>query len=287
MRRRLRTKSAPDESDDGGCEEWQSQFPWLQQVVENDRSLTSLEVKPGDRVPDGAVTALAKALRKNTNLKKLDIHEDGITDVSGVAMAEAMQVNHTLETVSLDTDRITNKTGFAFAEALRTNRTITSMTLFSRHPETYFFGAAHRRGMMDFVGRMVPTSEEEDEDSDGEEATQSCRKRTRPEPSIQWMTDQTLKAFEKVLPVNSTLQRLDIGVSHAQKATLNALARALRTNTVIETLFVNGREINKDGEVPRRRFNPDVVHRAAMNRLRGVPLTRAQQAAMDTIHGGA
>jgi len=283
----LKTKSAPDGSDAGGGKEWHLQFPWLQQVVDNDRSLTSLELKPGDRIPDGAVTALATALRKNTNLKKLDIHGDGITDVSGMAMAEAILVNNTLEKVSIDTDRITNETGFAFAEALRTNDTITSMTLFSRHPETHIFGAAHRREMFEFVRSMCPTSEEEDEDSDGDDATQRCRKRKRPEPSIQWMTDQTLKAFEKVLPVNRTLQRLDLGVSHAQKTTLNALARALRTNTAMEKLFVNGREISQDGEVPRRRISPDVVQRAAMNRLRGVPLTRAQQAAMDAIHCGA
>lgn len=283
----MRTKSAPNGSDSGGSEEWHPQFPWLQQVAENDRSLTSLELKPGDRIPDGMITALAKALRKNTNLKKLDIHGDGITDASGMALAEAMQVNHTLEKVSLDTDRITNKTGFAFAEALRTNDTIASMTLFSRHPETHFFGVAHRREMTAFVRSMVSTSEEEDDDSDGVEATQSCRKRKRPEPSRQWMTDKTIKAFENVLPVNSTLRRLDLGISHAQKTTLNSLARALRTNTSLEKVFVNGREVNKDGEVPRRRFNPDVVHRAAMNRIRGVPLTRAQQAAMDAIHGGA
>jgi hypothetical protein len=287
MRRRLSGKSAPNGSDRGGIEECHWQFPWLQQIAANDRSLTSLQLKPGDRIPDGVVTALAKALRKNTSLMELDAHGDGITDASGMALAEAMQVNHTLQKVSLDTDRITNKTGFAFAEALRTNNTLVSMTLISRHPETYFCGAAHRQEMNSFVHGMAPTSEEEYDDSDGVEAVQGCRKRKRPEPSRQWMTDKTLKAFEKVLPQNRTLRRLELGVSHAQKTTLNALARALRSNTSMEKVFVNGREINKDGEVPRRRINPEVVHRAAMNRIRGVPLTRAQQAAMDAIHCGA
>merc|ERR1712087_389244 len=117
----------------------------------------------------------------------------------------------------------TNKTGFAMAEALSANKTLTSMTLISRHPQTYFFGAAARKEMHAFMRSAMPSSEEDETEAASEDESPQQRKRRRTESGIRWMTDKTVKAFEDVLKVNNTLQRLELGVSQVQKKSLNAL----------------------------------------------------------------
>merc|ERR1719162_2309004 len=101
------------------------------------------------------------------------------------------------------------------------------------------------------------------------------------------MTDKTAKAFANTLTVNKSLQRLELGVGHLQKATLNALARSLAANTTMQHLFVNGREISSAGEVRRPRINVALLQRALEKKMKGEPLTAAQAATLDAHRLGA
>lgn len=222
-----------------GCEKevkWY-QHPWLQQVLDNDPSLTSLEVKHGDRVSDGAAKALMQALRANTSLKHLDITGDGITDETGVELAGAIRANGTIESLLFESDSITDVTGAAIAEALRDNVTLRSITIFSRHPVTYFFNS-RSSGMID---DMHMTDSEDDD---------SCRTGKRSRQRRQWMTDRTARALLETIRVNKTLQRLELGVSSIRKDTITAVAQALAVNTTIQNCFVNGRAITGAGPGP-------------------------------------
>lgn len=201
-------------------------WPWMQQVLDNDPLLTSLEINPADNISNDAATALAIALRDNTTLKRFFVMGDGITDETCVALAGAIRVNSTMERITLDSGSITDKTGIAFAEALRENTTLRSFALFSRHPKRFFFGSKSD----------IPIEDAHLNDLENDRSL--------------WMTDCTARAMVETIRVNSTLQHLDIAISRICEDTAAAVAQALKANVVMQRFSFNGRDITSEGLGP-------------------------------------
>ena len=73
---------------------------------------------PSSEIGDAGAKSIARALKTNTSLKKLDIGLCDITDDGILAIAEAIEVNRTLEWIDISSNRIQKETAMKLAVAI-------------------------------------------------------------------------------------------------------------------------------------------------------------------------
>ena len=92
--------------------------------LKKNQDVTNLCIGSCNIGDEGAI-ALAKALKDNETLLKLEIHCNLFGDEGAIAFAEMLKVNTTLKTLNLYGNKIGDKGAKALANALKVNKTLT------------------------------------------------------------------------------------------------------------------------------------------------------------------
>ncbi|MDF2965009.1 MAG: protein NLRC3-like [Rickettsiaceae bacterium] len=103
----------------------------IAQTLEDNHTLTSINLDDND-IEEQGVKALAKMLKKNTNLISLSLwNNEGISGEGLEALACSLKENKTLQSIKLGFNQIGDNGAKALAEMLRENCTLKSLDLIS------------------------------------------------------------------------------------------------------------------------------------------------------------
>lgn len=101
----------------------------LQRVKSNDSSLTEVNLNNIKNIPIPTLKDLAKAMEKNTHVKKFSMAATRSNDPVAVAFSDMLRENKTLRSLNLESNFITGAGVQALVEALRDNDTITEIKI--------------------------------------------------------------------------------------------------------------------------------------------------------------
>ncbi|XP_037604952.1 tropomodulin-2 [Sebastes umbrosus] len=96
----------------------------LQRIKSNDSSLTEVNLNNIKNIPIPMLKELAKALEKNTHVKKFSLAATRSNDPIAVAFSETLRENNTLRSLNLESNFITGTGVQALVDALRDNDTL-------------------------------------------------------------------------------------------------------------------------------------------------------------------
>ncbi|XP_013882115.1 tropomodulin-2 [Austrofundulus limnaeus] len=101
----------------------------LQRIKSNDASLTDVNLNNIKNIPIPTLKDLAKAMEKNTHVKKLSLAATRSNDPVAVAFSDMLRENKTLRSLNLESNFITGAGVQALVEALRDNDTLTEIKI--------------------------------------------------------------------------------------------------------------------------------------------------------------
>ncbi|KAK2853801.1 hypothetical protein Q5P01_006462 [Channa striata] len=101
----------------------------LQRIKNNDASLTEVNLNNIKNIPIPTLKDFAKAMEKNTHVKKFSLAATRSNDPIAVAFSEMLRVNKTLRSLNLETNFITGAGVQALVDALRDNDTLTEIKI--------------------------------------------------------------------------------------------------------------------------------------------------------------
>uniref|UniRef100_A0A3Q1IWQ8 Tropomodulin 2 n=1 Tax=Anabas testudineus TaxID=64144 RepID=A0A3Q1IWQ8_ANATE len=101
----------------------------LQRIKNNDSSLTEVNLNNIKNIPIPTLKDFAKAMEKNTHIKKFSFAATRSNDPIAVAFSEMLRVNKTLRSLNLESNFITGAGVQALVEALRDNDTLTEVKI--------------------------------------------------------------------------------------------------------------------------------------------------------------
>ncbi|XP_067441078.1 tropomodulin-2 isoform X2 [Thunnus thynnus] len=96
----------------------------LQRIKSNDSSLTEVNLNNIKNIPIPTLKDLAKAMEKNTHVKKFSLAATRSNDPIAVAFSEMLRENKTLRSLNLESNFITGAGVQALVDALRDNDTL-------------------------------------------------------------------------------------------------------------------------------------------------------------------
>ncbi|XP_028297321.1 tropomodulin-2 isoform X2 [Gouania willdenowi] len=101
----------------------------LQRIKSNDASLTEVNLNNIKNIPIPTLKDFAKAMEKNTHVKKFSLAATRSNDPIAVAFSEMLRVNKDLRSLNLETNFITGAGVQALVDALRDNDTLTEIKI--------------------------------------------------------------------------------------------------------------------------------------------------------------
>nr|XP_046248289.1 tropomodulin-2 [Scatophagus argus]XP_046248297.1 tropomodulin-2 [Scatophagus argus]XP_046248306.1 tropomodulin-2 [Scatophagus argus] len=101
----------------------------LQRIKSNDSSLTEVNLNNIKNIPIPTLKELAKAMEKNTHVKKFSMAATRSNDPVAVAFSDMLRVNKTLRGLNLESNFITGAGVQALVDALRDNDTLTEIKI--------------------------------------------------------------------------------------------------------------------------------------------------------------
>ncbi|KAM7424433.1 hypothetical protein PAMA_000670 [Pampus argenteus] len=101
----------------------------LQRIKNNDSSLTEVNLNNIKNIPIPTLKDLAKAMEKNTHIKKFSLAATRSNDPIAVAFSEMLRENKTLRSLNLESNFITGAGVQALVDALRDNDTLTEIKI--------------------------------------------------------------------------------------------------------------------------------------------------------------
>ncbi|XP_010894240.1 tropomodulin-2 [Esox lucius] len=101
----------------------------LQRIKSNDPTLTEVNLNNIKNIPIPTLKDFAKAMERNTHVKKFSLAATRSNDPIAVAMGEMLRVNKTLQSLNLESNFITSAGASALVEALRDNDTLTEIKI--------------------------------------------------------------------------------------------------------------------------------------------------------------
>uniref|UniRef100_A0A8D3BT22 Tropomodulin 2 n=1 Tax=Scophthalmus maximus TaxID=52904 RepID=A0A8D3BT22_SCOMX len=101
----------------------------LQRIKSNDSSLTEINLNNIKNIPIPTLKDLAKAMEKNTHVKKFSLAATRSNDPIAVAFSDMLRENKTLRSLNLETNFITGVGVQALVDALRDNDTLTEIKI--------------------------------------------------------------------------------------------------------------------------------------------------------------
>ncbi|XP_017295561.1 tropomodulin-2 isoform X2 [Kryptolebias marmoratus] len=101
----------------------------LQRIKSNDSSLTDVNLNNIKNIPIPTLKDFAKAMEKNTHVKKFSLAATRSNDPVAVAFRDMLRENKTLQSLNLESNFITGAGVQALVEALRDNDTLTEIKI--------------------------------------------------------------------------------------------------------------------------------------------------------------
>ncbi|XP_053090670.1 tropomodulin-2 isoform X1 [Pangasianodon hypophthalmus] len=101
----------------------------LQRIKNNDPTLTEVNLNNIKNVPIPTLRDFAKAMEKNTHVKKFSLAATRSNDPIAVAFADMLRENKTLRSLNLESNFITGSGVQALVEALRDNDTLSEIKI--------------------------------------------------------------------------------------------------------------------------------------------------------------
>lgn len=101
----------------------------LQRVKNNDSTLTEVNLNNIKNIPIPTLKDMAKAMEKNTHVKKFSLAATRSNDPIAVAFSEMLRENKTLRSLNLESNFITGAGVQALVDALRDNDTLTEIKI--------------------------------------------------------------------------------------------------------------------------------------------------------------
>lgn len=101
----------------------------LQRIKSNDGSLTEVNLNNIKNIPIPTLKDLAKAMEKNTTVKKFSLAATRSNDPIAVAFSDMLRENKTLRSLNLESNFITGAGVQALVDALRDNDTLTEIKI--------------------------------------------------------------------------------------------------------------------------------------------------------------
>ncbi|XP_040055993.1 tropomodulin-2 isoform X2 [Gasterosteus aculeatus] len=101
----------------------------LQRIKNNDSSLTEVNLNNIKNIPIPTLKDFAKALEKNTHVKKFSLAATRSNDPIAVVFGDMLRENKTLQSLNLETNFITGAGVQALVDALRDNDTLTEIKI--------------------------------------------------------------------------------------------------------------------------------------------------------------
>ncbi|KAG8001268.1 Tropomodulin-3 [Nibea albiflora] len=101
----------------------------LQRIKSNDASLTEVNLNNIKNIPIPTLKELAKAMEKNTQVKKFSLAATRSNDPIAVAFSDMLRANKTLRSLNLESNFITGAGVQALVDALRDNDTLTEIKI--------------------------------------------------------------------------------------------------------------------------------------------------------------
>uniref|UniRef100_UPI0037E8709B tropomodulin-2 n=1 Tax=Semicossyphus pulcher TaxID=241346 RepID=UPI0037E8709B len=101
----------------------------LQRIKSNDSSLTEVNLNNIKNIPIPTLKDLAKAMEKNTHVKKFSLAATRSNDPIAVAFGDMLRENKTLQGLNLESNFITGAGVQALIDALRDNDTLTEIKI--------------------------------------------------------------------------------------------------------------------------------------------------------------
>lgn len=101
----------------------------LQRIKNNDSSLTEVNLNNIKNIPIPTLKDFAKAMEKNTQVKKFSLAATRSNDPIAVAFSEMLRENKTLRSLNLESNFITGAGVQALVDALRDNDTLTEVKI--------------------------------------------------------------------------------------------------------------------------------------------------------------
>lgn len=101
----------------------------LQRIKSNDSSLTEVNLNNIKNIPIPTLRDIAKAMEKNTHVKKFSMAATRSNDPVAVAFSDVLRENKTLRSLNLESNFITGAGVQALVEALRDNDTLTEIKI--------------------------------------------------------------------------------------------------------------------------------------------------------------
>ncbi|KAJ8391657.1 hypothetical protein AAFF_G00087980 [Aldrovandia affinis] len=101
----------------------------LQRIKANDAALTEVNLNNIKNIPIPTLKDYAKALEKNTHVKKFSLAATRSNDPIAVAFADMLRENSSLKSLNLESNFITSAGMHALVDALRDNDTLTEIKI--------------------------------------------------------------------------------------------------------------------------------------------------------------
>ncbi|XDV29469.1 hypothetical protein PO909_032594, partial [Leuciscus waleckii] len=101
----------------------------LQRIKSNDSSLTEVNLNNIKNIPIPTLKDLAKAMERNTHVKKFSLAATRSNDPVAVAFSDMLRENKTLRSLNLESNFITGAGVQALVEALRDNDTLSEIKI--------------------------------------------------------------------------------------------------------------------------------------------------------------
>ncbi|KAF3686632.1 Tropomodulin-3 Ubiquitous tropomodulin [Channa argus] len=101
----------------------------LQRIKNNDPSLTEVNLNNIKNIPIPTLKDFAKAMEKNTHVKKFSLAATRSNDPIAVTFSEMLRVNKTLQSLNLESNFITGAGVQALVDALQDNDTLTEIKI--------------------------------------------------------------------------------------------------------------------------------------------------------------
>uniref|UniRef100_H2V2V8 Tropomodulin 2 n=1 Tax=Takifugu rubripes TaxID=31033 RepID=H2V2V8_TAKRU len=101
----------------------------LQRIKSNDSSLTEVNINNIKNIPIPTLKDIAKAMEKNTHVKKFSMAATRSNDPVAVAFSDMLRANNTLQSLNLESNFVTGAGVQALVDALRDNDTLTEIKI--------------------------------------------------------------------------------------------------------------------------------------------------------------
>ncbi|XP_057204208.1 tropomodulin-2 isoform X1 [Triplophysa rosa] len=101
----------------------------LQRIKSNDPSLTEVNLNNIKNIPIPTLKEIAKAMERNTHVKKFSLAATRSNDPVAVAFSDMLRENKSLKSLNLESNFITSAGAQALVEALRENDTLTEIKI--------------------------------------------------------------------------------------------------------------------------------------------------------------